>query len=104
MIVITLVSIFVILLVLYRVFEDKIFLSLVERCDSSEVCVRFCCTNKVSCENDSHFDVSEWMQATNLQKDFKIIKGKPCKEGYTGNAPWSFLKVQNNRRKILTPQ
>lgn len=93
-IVISLVSIFVILLVLYRVFEDKIFLSMIERCDSNEVCVRFCCTNKVTCENESHFEISDWLQATNLQKDFKIIKGQPCEESYIGGAAWSFLEVK----------
>lgn len=92
-IVISLVTIFVILLVLYRVFEDKIFAKTIERCDEDEICVRFCCANEKKCEDASHFDVSEWVHASDLDKDFRVIRGVPCKEGYRGTAAWSFLSV-----------
>lgn len=93
-IVISSVTIFVILLVLYRVYQDEIFTEPIERCNIDETCVRFCCANETACENDSHFDVSDWAHALELKKDFRVIRGKPCKEGYTGDAPWSFLAVK----------
>lgn len=92
-IVISLVTFFVILLVLYRVFEDEIFAQHMDRCEEDEVCVRFCCVNVTTCENETHFDVSEWEHATDLKRDFKVLKGVPCKDGYLGEAPWSFLEV-----------
>lgn len=48
-----------------------------EKCEIDEVCVRFCCTNKTLCLEDSYFDLGMVKEAENLSLEYKVLEGIP---------------------------
>jgi hypothetical protein len=92
-VVVILVTISVIALILYRIFEGQIWAPKIELCEENEVCVRLCCNNETTCDDFTMDDIRNLDQAKNLSSDFRLIKEEPCKEHYDSDARWHFLKV-----------
>lgn len=49
-----------------------------EQCPENESCVRYCCENEISCENDTSVDLKQFNFSQNLRKYFKYLKGEAC--------------------------
>lgn len=62
------------------------------KCDSNEICVRFCCADN-SCLDDEYFNLTDVTEAQNL-KSFKVLKGKlDCVDSSDIEEEWEFLEV-----------
>jgi hypothetical protein len=67
---------------------------IVDNCSESERCVRFCCESKNECLKSDSFNLSGILQAKNLQRDYKIVLGKPqCPVFPIDDVPWMFNEV-----------
>lgn len=92
-VVVILVTLFVIALICYRIYEEKIWAPKIEVCGEDEVCVRLCCDNVTLCNGFTFDDIRNLEQASDLDSDFRIIKGEPCNFHYDTEARWYLLKV-----------
>ncbi|KAG5681355.1 hypothetical protein PVAND_010799 [Polypedilum vanderplanki] len=91
-IIIFLVSLTVVLIISYFIFEEaikEIFFPSLEIC--SEVCVRFCCSGSYFCDDKTNFDVSNISEAIQLRENYRVLKGKPCDQLYEESENWGFL-------------
>lgn len=68
-----------------------------EKCEINEVCVRFCCTNKTLCLDDSYLDLGMVKQAENLNLEYKVLEGIPeCNVHgmyHEDDSYWGFMQV-----------
>lgn len=62
------------------------------QCQSHESCVRFCCYDSSTCLDKDYLNISAISEASNLNKNYKVLKGKPCKEMFVEDS-WAFLSV-----------
>lgn len=92
-VVVIVVTLFVIALICYRIFEEQIWSPEIEHCGENEACVRLCCENETICNELTFDDIRNLEEANNLSSEFRIIKGEPCKEHYDTEAKWYLLEV-----------
>lgn len=91
-IVVSIVTLCVTGLVIYRVYVNEI--KPAEICEDGEKCVRFCCFDEKSCNDDEYFKIHGILQnhTEDLSQEFKILKGLEC-EFTEAVASWKFLEV-----------
>jgi hypothetical protein len=91
--VICIVSLTVVVIISLIIFEEKFFPSL-ESCAADDVCVRFCCFDRFSCDGDASFNLNGWPEAKKLRENYRVLKGKPCDEMYQEDDElWAFMDV-----------
>lgn len=77
-------------------YQDKYNHTVVETCNTTVPCIRFCCKNASKCLELDVFDLSMDPRAIKLSSFYTVVKGKPCKTMVAVNnsdSNWTFAEV-----------
>jgi hypothetical protein len=60
----------------YKAYRNTSIKMLIPSCGVNDSCVRVCCTKLNSCQNNTVFEISKFLE--NLTPGFNVLKGNPC--------------------------